>query len=251
MRHWIFTLVSIFVFGFVSCSNNPQLRGEDSILKAKYAVSIKDAAEASEDEVHRLLTIRSQSDDVSWNIQKDKVLMVTMHRDSSDFKAGEMTLSRELWVVADREILKWYRANQEDVKDWTMRFKQLLGLPPERQYGYFTAAWVYPKDMMRPAYSTDIQTSEMRISFEEETEIDLDESKKWFRDWFEKNRAKSYLENGYPWTRLGYTYDWAYAGTNKDKYGLTEFLVLPNSEVEILFTKDVKSFLKWMNDKNP
>ena len=50
-----------------------------------------------------------------------------------------------------------------------------------------------------------------------------------FRAWFEENEAASYGADGYPWTRLGYTYDWADNGT---EYGLTEFLVPSGTEVE-------------------
>lgn len=48
----------------------------------------------------------------------------------------------------------------------------------------------------------------------------------------------------YPWTRLGYTYDWG----AEDEYGLTEFLVLKNSTIEVEFTKTIDEFFDWLYD---
>ena len=53
---------------------------------------------------------------------------------------------------------------------------------------------------------------------------------------------------GSTWTRLGYTYDWGSKGSNK--YGLSQFLVVPGAEVEVRFTKNIKSYIQWMNDRN-
>ena len=52
---------------------------------------------------------------------------------------------------------------------------------------------------------------------------------KEFKEWFDGNIIGSYFEGAYPWTRLGYTYDWA---DNDTEYGLTEFLVLKKSKVK-------------------
>ena len=49
----------------------------------------------------------------------------------------------------------------------------------------------------------------------------------------------------YPWTRLGYTYDWNEAG---DEYGLTEFIILPGSEVEIEWTLTTDEFIAWLSE---
>lgn len=51
----------------------------------------------------------------------------------------------------------------------------------------------------------------------------------------------SYFEGAYPWTRLGYTYDWA---DNDTEYGLTEFLVLNKSKVKVEFTDTTAEFIE-------
>ena len=53
-------------------------------------------------------------------------------------------------------------------------------------------------------------------------------------------------EQTYPWTRLGYTYDWA---DNGREYGLSEFLILADSVIEVEWTKTTDEFVDWM-EKN-
>ena len=48
-------------------------------------------------------------------------------------------------------------------------------------------------------------------------------------------------------TRLGYTYDW---GAEGKKYGLTEFLILKDSHVRVQFTKNVPTFVRWLEERN-
>lgn len=71
-----------------------------------------------------------------------------------------------------------------------------------------------------------------------------------FRAWFNKNIIASYFnQHDYPWTRIGYTYDWAHAlradGNNgASEYGLSEFLVPQHSKVTIEYTLSIDDFVK-------
>ena len=65
-----------------------------------------------------------------------------------------------------------------------------------------------------------------------------------YREWFEENEISSYsAEDPYPWTRLGYTYDWAEGETD---YGLTEFIILKDSVVEVEWTMTTEEFIAWL-----
>jgi hypothetical protein len=101
--------------------------------------------------------------------------------------------------------------------------------------------------MIRPAYIPDVTSSEMTCRFNEEDDSQLDSLGMWLRNWFDNTWSASYKsEGGYPWTRLGYTYDW---GSSGDKYGLSEFLVREESQVTVQTTKDLKAFVRWMGDR--
>ena len=64
-----------------------------------------------------------------------------------------------------------------------------------------------------------------------------------YKEWFDGNIIYSYFESDYPWTRLGYTYDWSGDGS---EYGLTEFLIFDGSKTEIEFTYTTDEFVDWL-----
>ena len=49
--------------------------------------------------------------------------------------------------------------------------------------------------------------------------------------WIENLQGSSYGEKGYPWTRLGYTYDWA--PDAKSEVGLSEFVARKGTTVVV------------------
>ena len=51
-----------------------------------------------------------------------------------------------------------------------------------------------------------------------------------YKAWFDANIISSYFDGKYPWTRLGYTYDWA---DNGQEYGLSEFINQKDSDVTV------------------
>ncbi|MFO0210323.1 MAG: hypothetical protein ACK53E_05995, partial [Pseudanabaena sp.] len=49
--------------------------------------------------------------------------------------------------------------------------------------------------------------------------------------WFENLRSQSYkTTGGYPWTRMGYTYDW---GNPNSEVGLSEFVINTGTAFEV------------------
>ena len=148
-----------------------------------------------------------------------------------------------VWTFTGGELETWYQENKTDVTDWHMRMKELIGLRPDNEADYFTAMWAEPEDIFRPAYTTDIETTEMTDCFSE----DVSEE---YKAWFDANIISSYFDGKYPWTRLGYTYDWA---DNGAEYGLSEFIVKKDSEVKVAYTVDLNEMLQKLeqNSWNP
>ena len=66
-----------------------------------------------------------------------------------------------------------------------------------------------------------------------------------FKEWFDSNIVWSYFESAYPWTRLGYTYDWA---DNQEEYGLSEFLIQNNSSVQVAYTVTMEEMIEMLKD---
>lgn len=196
-----------------------------------YEIAIVDVIKAEENEIMPLVVIPKDI---------DRILLITFHRYPESYPANEeITLDwGEVWTFTADEIDEWYDLNNGGVTDWELRFKQLIGLPADKEYTHFTAMWVSPDDIIRPAYNTDISSDSMTIELPE----DIDDE---YVEWFENNIINSYFYSQYfyPWTRLGYTYDWA---DNNNDYGLSEFLVLPDSHVVIEFTLSTEEFITWL-----
>ncbi len=204
-----------------------------------YQIAMDDVMDVSENEIFELVTITNDSQMVTWNATNDKVLMISWHRYPESYPNGSVFECEygEIWAFTDREVLNWFQNNDENVSDWELRFEQLIGLPKEKQYTHFTAFWVDTTELIRPAYQPDV-TKQVTIN-------DLDGSALGeYKDWFNGNVVWSYVDSAYPWTRLGYTYDWTNDG--KD-YGLTEFIILPNSTIEVEWTITTAEFIDKLN----
>lgn len=207
-----------------------------------YAAAVEDAKQAEKSEIFSLVTLTPGSDMVTWNADGTKVLLLSWHENPDLYIAGESftCTDGEIWTFTDREILSWYDENFEGVDDWNLRLEQLIGLPANAGYTHVSAFWVDLDELIRPAYQTDV-TKQMTADLLDGSALGI------YREWFNGNAEYSYSEaTPYPWTRLGYTYDWA-EGDNE--YGLSEFLILADSVIEVEWTKTTGEFVDWM-EKN-
>ena len=217
-------------------SSNP----DDTTTADLYATAMQDAVFADESEIRELVTITKESDMVTWNEDGTKVLMLSWHRYPDSYQAGQSFTCAygEVWVFTDREILAWYEDNADGVTDWTLRLEQLIGLPENKGYTHVSAFWVDTNEMIGPAYVTDITAQITPSSLDASALGD-------YKDWFDGNIIWSYFDSAYPWTRLGYTYDW---GNGGDEYGLSEFIILPDSEIEVAWTVSMDTFLTMLSE---
>ena len=221
----------------VSHSISVTAPSKSETVQALYQRAIDDAVVAEDDEILPLVEITRDSDLVIWNETKDKVLMMTFHNNPDDFPEGKKVSIQGdyVWTFSGKEFLARYPGYGK-VDDWNLRMHQLVGLPADSGMTHVTAMWVSPQDLLRPAYVTDI-TRQMRNSFSDESPESPD-----YIAWFNANAVYSYCENTYPWTRLGYTYDWA---DNGEEYGLSEFLLIVGSEATVEFTETLEDFIGW------
>jgi hypothetical protein len=154
-----------------------------------------------------------------------------------DYQLGQQSLSRAVWVTAAPEVQQKCRKFTEP--DLAMRLRQLLGLQPDAKFQYFVTMTVSASDVFRPA--TDPTTT---------TQWPCSDSKdpacgEVFPDWATSDHIKwianqmltSYVISeshtgaySYPWTRLGYTYDWK---PGADRYGASEYVIRPGAVVVV------------------
>ncbi len=203
-----------------------------------YEAAVQDAVFADANEILPLVTLTKDSDMVTWNETDDKVLLLSWNKYPDSYPDGSTFVCSygEVWAFTDKEILAWYNANGEGVEDWDLRLEQLIGLPEDNGYTHFTAFWVDIDEVIRPAYQTDVTK---QVTEDDLTGAGPDE----YKTWFDGNIVWSYFDSAYPWTRLGYTYDWNDNGT---EYGLSEFIILKDSTVEVAWTVTTAEFLQML-----
>jgi hypothetical protein len=221
----------------------------DSLYREQYNAAFEKSKNLGPEDIQPLVTIGEGTDMASMSGDNTQVVLVAWHNDGDRFKDGEITHLKDgevLWTFTDKEFLKWFRENHDKVDNWNIRLKQLLGKSPDTDNRYFTVFWAKVTDVFRPAFFPEINSSMMNTTFTNTLEEDTSENAMWFKNWFDKTNASAYRKDGFPWTRLGYTYDW---GNPDSKYGLSEFIVKEGAEIEVKFTRKNRAFLAWMKDR--
>ena len=204
---------------------------------ALWKATMTDAVFSEDEELHELVVLTKDDDRVIWDEAGERVLLLSWHNyDDACAPGGSIrTEYGDIWATSVGEMQVWYEQNHAGVEDWDLRFSQLLGVHEDEGYTRFTAFWVLPEDVIRPAYVTDV-TKQMENDYAVVTDGA-------YKEWFDGNILWSYFESDYPWTRLGYTYDWS---GGESEYGLTEFLISDGSKVEIAFTYTTAEFVDWL-----
>jgi hypothetical protein len=211
-------------------------------LQQAYQAAIIDAETAEPHEISTNLTaIVPHNDALVWEGEagESRVLMVTWTSWTGyDDLVGKTILvdrlmkavetSRDTWVTAAPELQAFCAKQPLDSASMTLRVEQVMGLPPHNGKTRFVAFWVDPGDLFRPSPDPEIT--------DQEAELDFPASSRFVTispehiAWYNALRAGSYGTDGYPWTRLGYTYDW---GNPICKRGLSEFVIRAGASVEV------------------
>lgn len=205
-------------------------------LDTRYERAVGDASQAEVGEIrHQLLNIIPQNQRLVWEKgdarTDNKVLMITWTSwDGYAKKIGQdMDLSREVWATAAPELQDFCKAlsYKSDANKLNLRLEQLMGLPPNNGKTHIVELWVSPDDLFRPCPDPEVTDSECELDFPRSAFMQVSaEHQAWINDL----RAKSYGEGGYPWTSLGYTYDW---GNKESEVGLSEFVIQKGATVTI------------------
>jgi hypothetical protein len=97
-------------------------------------------------------------------------------------------------------------------------------MPPDTDYTHFVEMYVYPFDLFRPCPDPGITDRECELDFPEGLFISTD------TDYAAVYQEVKNGTDGYPFTGLGYTYDW---GNPESRVGFSEFIVNDSSVVYI------------------
>ncbi|MFT5834499.1 MAG: hypothetical protein ACI97N_002138 [Cognaticolwellia sp.] len=209
------------------------------LIEPLYAASIADAAYPEMDEIAPLTKISKDNSKLVWKTieGKDYLLVATWTSEKSTAyypKEGVYNTGKyPIWVTAIPDLQERCNALRiEKSKDVPLRLKQLLGLPPAADKSYFITFWVQPADLFRPCPDKEINDEMCGLCFSEAESSD--ENANIHETWINQLRLNSYYNckgDKYPWTQLGYTYDWH--PRNKSHVGISEFVIRANSDIYI------------------
>lgn len=217
-----YSLLTISIFFVIALLPSCDTTSE-TYLNSLYNHALEDAMLAEESEIVGTLTpITASNTYLSW--EDDRVLVVTCTKYPDSYTPGETitTWWGETWVTVYPEAREFIKKHPVPAEQLTLRIEQLLGLPKDSGNGWFAEMWVQPEDLFRPCPDAEITDTECGLSFP-------DNASDEYKTWFNNNIISSYFQDEkYPWTRLGYTYDW---GRPFHEVGLSEFVIRKNAEV--------------------
>ncbi|MFH1039232.1 MAG: hypothetical protein V1789_11260 [PVC group bacterium] len=228
----------VFLLGIVAGILVPA--GARGDIWADYTAAVVDAMrEGDPSAISRdLIPIAAYNDDLVWQDRASadrRVLMsawgddwyVQHYKPGDDFTVHPAHL---VWVTAVPELKNWLREHPPAYENLPLRLEQLFGMPPNRGLSVFIEFWVRPEQMFRPSPDPEISDREAELDFPKSPYVTIDWS---YQTWFNERKAVIYdggSTNGWPWSRLGYTYDW---GDQNNHVGLSEFVIRGNETVRI------------------
>ena len=197
-----------------------------------------------ESEVCRNLTaITVDNPSLRWRSVggRRQVLCVTW-TDKVYSSRSTVTLARSqvVWVTVVPELRSYFTKHGWKGETRTLRAEQLLGLPPHFNLNHFVELWAFPEDLIRPAPDPEITDHEAEIRFRPASRFAS--PNRSYREWFKHAAIMSYGgKRHFPWTRLGYTYDW---GKRENHIGLSEFVVMGGAQIEVESVSSNREYLR-------
>ncbi|MBD2108993.1 hypothetical protein [Nodosilinea sp. FACHB-13] len=236
-----------------------------------YWDAVEDAKTPEPNEVFRDLTaITRQNNALTWN-EQGQVLVATW-ADWVGYTQNvghQLIVTRDVWVTAIPDLQSFCKAYTPTAEvPLAARLGQVLGLPPEpaaqAANRRMVEIWVDPQFLFRPSPDPEITDHEAELRFRTANEfISVPIS---YQHWFYAQYDQRYQYQGqpiaingaeplsalpYPWTQLGYTYDWgdradwAMLDPNRpDNVGLSEFVIRQWSPIAVQAAQPIDDYCR-------
>jgi hypothetical protein len=212
---------------------------------AAYTRAIEDAKDAYPDEVRSLVALVPSNKDTTW--KEGKILMASLIPEWAinqfympALKAGGAYTTPTIagvfmWTTPVPQLKNFiakYNARRKTAIDPELlpRVEMLLGLPIKPGNFYVTQFWVDPKYIFRPCPDPKITTEKCDADTRKDNPsfniFDILHEDPKYIDWYLNEKKNKYTgSNPFPWTRLGYTYDYYKKERFHDATGLSEYVI--------------------------
>ncbi|BAV06517.1 hypothetical protein [Filimonas lacunae] len=223
-----------FVLAAVGCKKDDDVTPPVYTNNELYANAILDAMVAdSTEKVDTLWPISGLNNVLKWKVinGKEYVKMSTFMRFPGSYPEGDSITNTwgESWMFIPDQMKLHVNFNASS--DTIMRICQLLGLPPKNSKSntHIVTLWVPANRLVRPAGNPDIASTSADARLISTVSADY---ATWFNNYIiyaYYHTLQSDTDFHYPWTRLGYTYDWSPDAPNK--VGLSEYVLQANTGI--------------------
>jgi len=139
------------------------------------------------------------------------------------------------WVTGVPEVQAICRGFRGDI---VMQLRQLLGLPPDAEENWFLLLRARAADIFRPA-TDDLTSTRFPCAIADAAAVPSDcgnvipdTTTPAHYAWMASSSFSLHqVPSGYPWTHLGYTYNWM---PGADRYGASEYVIRPKATATVL-----------------
>ncbi|ASZ13005.1 hypothetical protein KTO58_09320 [Chitinophaga pendula] len=211
----------------------------DAVTDAMYA--------AGNEKVDSLWPIKADNQRLQWkNVNGQQyVLLATFMRYPGSYPVGDSITNSwgESWLFIPGQMKQRLAGAFKPGVDTINRVCQLLGLPPvnSKSNTHIAQIWVKASRLFRPAGNPDITATTAPATLIPTVSA---EHTTWFNGYIIFAYYRPLQPSGdyhYPWTRLGYTLDWA---PGASKVGLSEYVLQPNSGIWVESVQKAGDFFK-------
>ena len=199
---------------------------------------------------------------VSVDANKPVTVVAFIRRNQiPDYEGKTVAPPKQTWVTVVPRLKsfcqEYVKSNEPDPEQLRLRLKQRLGLPPAPPYDSFVELKVDPKDafnFFRPCGDPSTSTNTCEPPSPPKPEEIREKLKAWDpgnnkdvgQYWVLSNYYWSFAPKyQYPWTALGYTFDWASAEDGSDdfvRWGESEFIIAPGAPIQFVSAADAVAY---------
>ncbi len=226
-RFFTLALLVFMAMGSISCSGI--FSGDDLIapqsmtITQAYNNAVSDSMLKS-DIYDKLTAIYSTNENLVWNADRSAIAVLSVMKPGREGTYSpvdkEITVLWKSFVTVLPELKT--KVKSVPYANLNLRVEQALGLP-DTGYNYCVELWVKPADLFRPSPDPEIDDTVSELTYRPGTAQD-------HINWLNQHIYESYYSTSkYPFTRLGYTYDWG----GQTKYGPSEFVIKQGAVIKV------------------
>ena len=206
----------------------------EKMLPNRFSRALEEARRPSSHDVSdALIPLSEDTPGLVWddgaNPRRVLVATFTDYRGYDRHVTQSCRLEQEAWVSPVPQLQGRCRQFELSGPSLNERVAQYLGLRPNGHHDAVVEIWVSSEAVFRPCADPEVDDTACRLGLPDVSGEAREPARKHAR-WFKNMLETYYGERPYPWTRLGYTYDWSGCGT---KVGASEYVIPRGTVVSI------------------